>query len=153
VIEDLIDVTGPALNAQIEFLRKSSVPWAARMLEAGTHSLQKGSITSAVVLGDQVSIFGNLDKLHAKEEVGLDKFLVKQVRGVLLDKRCDDHASRERLKSIEKALAENSMEPNITLLEGDPTIVIDGNKTAAAFHHLHEGRDKIELKVFVVVKV
>ena len=98
-----------------------------------------------------MSIFGNLDGLYARKEINLEKFLVKHIREALFDKRCTDKTSLERLKSIEKALNEGSLATNITVLQGDSLMVIDGNKTAAAFHHIHQADQQIELSVFLIV--
>lgn len=151
MITDLADVSGEARKDQVAFLRKSPVAYVADWLEAGTHVLKTGTIKSNEFLGDQVTIFGNLDDAWAKKEVGSEKFLVKHVRNVLLNPKCTDSKSRERLKSIEQALSDRAMTPNITVLRGQPDMIIDGNKTAAAFNHLHQADDKIDLKVFVVV--
>lgn len=151
-IVGLRGATEGELRAQIDFLRQplSPVKWAADYLDTGTHVLQIGTIKTIDGLGDQVSIFSNLDGIFASKEVGLPKFRVRHVRDILLDQRCSDVTSRERLESIEQGLRAGALTPNMTFLVGNPTILIDGNKTAAAFHHLHQADEGIDLKVFVI---
>jgi len=42
------------------------------------------------------------------------------------------------------------MTPNITILRDHGDMIIDGNKTAVVYHHLHPNADGIELKVFIM---
>jgi len=65
---------------------------------------------------------------------------------VLLDERCGDERSRAKIKAIEAGLRDGSIKPNITI-EGK--MVIDGNKTAAAYYYIHLEDAAIDLPVFV----
>ncbi len=149
MVEDVREVAGQALKHEIAYLAGSDVRWAAELVVADRASLQLGRITSAQELGDLRSIFGNLDDIHAKDEVGLDKFLIRHVRSVLLDQRCGDERSRTKIKAIEAGLRDGSIKPNITI-EGD--MVIDGNKTAAAYYYVHREDKVIELPVFLFAR-
>ena len=72
--------------------------------------------------------------------------MVRHVRPVLLDKRCSDDKSRDKIKAIEAGLRDGSIKPNITI-EGK--MVIDDNKTAAAFYYIHCDDKPIDLPVIV----
>src|SRR6266849_8135248 len=139
MVEDQKELTGPALEEQIAYLAESDVRWTAPLLAAGRASLQSGRIANVDELGDLDSVFGNLDDIYAKAEVGRDKFSVRHVRAVLLDERCGDARSRAKIKAIEAGLRDGSIKPNITI-EGN--MVIDGNKTAAAYYYVHR-EDKV----------
>jgi hypothetical protein len=149
MIEDIALLTGQALDDEIAYIARSDVRWAAELVIADRASLQTGHITSADELGDLHSIFGNLDDIYAKDEVGLDTFLIRHVHPVLLDQRCGDERSRTKIKAIEAGLQDGSIKPNITI-EGN--MVIDGNKTAAAYHHIHSEDKAIDLPVYIFAR-
>ena len=152
VIEDLKDASDEDLAAQIAFLRHPSSPvkWAGDGLADGTYKLQTGSVRDVEWLGDQTSIFSNLDGLYAYLEVGLEKFRVRDVRSMLVDDRCDDHESRERLAFIEQGLQIGTLDPNITFLAQNGLIIIDGNKTAAALYHLKTNEPGLDVRIYLM---
>ncbi len=149
MIEDLIKATSEELNAQVEFLASTPVYWLAQLLRDGRLRLMKGRITSTKALGEQMTIFGDLGGILAPEEVGLDKYLVKQVRAVLMNESCKDVKSRQRFHTLVAELTADSLKPNITLLRDGRDIIYDGNKTAAAYHYVHISDERIDLSVFV----
>jgi hypothetical protein len=87
--------------------------------------------------------------VHAEAEIGRPKFEIKHVRGILLDPRCRDVVSRDRLTVIEDGLRDGYIKPNITIFEGT---VIDGNKTATAYPHIHQLVPEIDLRVHVITR-
>lgn len=148
-MEDLIEVGRQDLEEQVVYLGNTPVSWTAKRLQAGVAKLQKGRIKSVSELGDLNSIFSNLGDLFAAAEVGRQKFQIKHVRTMLLDPRCGDDFRRNRLDKIEAGLRNGSINPNITVFDG---MVIDGNKTAAAYHDIHQAAPEIDLPVYVIIR-
>ncbi len=144
-----MEVRRQALEEQVGYLGNTPVAWAAKWLQGGVAKLQKGHIKSVSELGDLSSIFSNLGDLFAATEVGRQKFQIKHVRTILLDPRCGDDLRRNRLETIEAGLRDGSIDPNITVFDD---MVIDGNKTAAAYHHIYHDVPEIDLPVFVIMR-
>jgi hypothetical protein len=151
VIENLADVSGAELVKQIEYLQASPVAWATELVKKRTHILRAGTIRTCGSLGDQVTIFENLGGVLAKNQVGMQRFLVRHVWDALMDARSTDVKSREQMKAIYQTLVAGAMTPNVTLIRDAGDIVIDGNKTAAAFHQLHKDDKTTDLRVFILV--
>ena len=55
------------------------------------------------------------------------------------------------MKAIHQTHVADAMTPNVTLIRDAGDIVIDGNKTAAAFNQLHKDDKTIDLIVFILV--
>lgn len=156
MIHDLEIVQGAQFEAQVQYLLASCVPWVARALQDGTLRLLKGEIRSRSFLGDHRTIFGDLGGIIAIDETGRQRFLVQEVYAALHDPRCRDARSRKTVDAMVNSLEAGAFTPNITIaraalaLTGDnDPIVVDGNKSATAFHYVYSASNPIALGVFV----
>lgn len=156
MIHELGAVEGAQLADQIAYLHESDVAWVARALLQGDLRLLKSQIRSRTFLGGQRTIFSTLGGIRARARYGRDKFLVENVYEVLHDDRCSDSKSRNRADAMIKAATAGDFAPNITIVRGVPGLIgdedpmiVDGNKTAVAFHHVHSSADAIAVAVFV----
>lgn len=89
-------------------------------------------------IGETWSIFGDLGGITAPVIVQRTKFMVREVRSILARAKCTDNLSRKRLDELLAAEAGGTLvDRRITLaLTADGTLIVDGNKRAAAIHEL-----------------
>lgn len=152
MITNLQTVNSEKLKAQIAYLRDTPVSKFSDLLESGACVLKTGKITDIELIGNQMTFFGDLGGVFAKNIFNSDKFLVNQVWEILNRKDCDDSKSLEAVLGIKKALKAGILKPNITIFETETDMIIDGNKTATAFYELNkDNKNPINLDVFIIL--
>ncbi len=141
------------LVTQLAYLAATPVSWLAVSLSMGLGVLKRGIIQSHAYLGQQRTIFSDLGGVLSTTEYGIDKFLVRHVPDVLLLDNCADVAARLALQGIRAALAAQVLNPRITILRTTGDMIVDGNKTAAAYYDLHAqgAADAIALPVYIAM--
>lgn len=142
-----------SLNQAIElaeYLAHTHVPYHAQLLRARAAGASVVELVDRDTLGETWTIFGELGGVHAPTTVRRAKFVVREVRGILARPECTDGRSRDRLAELLAAEASGTLvDRRITLALTDAgTLIVDGNKRAAAIYELAGG--DIVLPAFLI---
>ncbi len=149
MIDQISRVTGTEWRQQISYLQEHSHVPLAQPLKDRHLILERGVISSREFLGNYNTIFTNLGGLRASIIYQRELFRVADVNEVLHREDCNDPPSRERYNDLVEKIGNGSQQPNITIARPE-AIILDGNKSAAAYNDLHIADDEIELRVYLV---
>jgi hypothetical protein len=149
MIDHISKVTGTEWRQQIRYLQEHSHVSLDQRLKTGHLILERGVISSREFLGECNTIFNDLGGLRAIIIYQRELFRVAEVNDILHREGCNDPPSRKRYDELVEKIGNGSQQPNITIARPEVTI-LDGNKSAAAYHDLHMADDEIELHVYLV---